>query len=194
MCDGPYFSVPISTGTTCHKQVCSSLCFWGTGFKQTAYPRFCGRGLPISFAAPVQVPSPSLSPSHLLTEPILSHTSPQSRQQGCLCTRPYVTEMAAVGSWGLNVPPTPAKVYFVLQNDHRQFQTHFWLSHPQNLNNWKRTSPHHHQLFPYEGSYIISSVCLTLPTFLTANLPFIGLFENQQAQPQISLFLFFLLL
>ena len=76
-------------------------------------------------------------------------------------------------------PRTPAKVYFMFQNDHKPSQTHFWLSHPWKLHNWKRTSPHHHQLFLYGGCYITVLIGLIVSIFLSANLPFIRLFENQ---------------
>lgn len=47
----------------------------------------------------------------------------------------------------------------------------------------ERTLPHHHQSFLDGGSKVIISVCPIVSIFLSANLHFIRLFENQLTQP-----------
>lgn len=49
--------------------------------------------------------------------------------------------------WSCSVHATYPPPRFMFPNDHKLSQTHFWLSHPWNLNSWKRTSPRHHQIY-----------------------------------------------
>ena len=97
--------------------------------------------------------------NYLITEWMLNHTLPR------LWTSLYVTEMLCSGAVQCMLLYPSAKVYFMFPNDHKLSQTHFWLSHPWNLNSWKRTSPHHHQIYLYRGSYVIILVYLRLLSF-----------------------------
>lgn len=114
--------------------VCSSLFLLPAHRLQAdGSPQSLWTALPTTYAVPPSMPrvgpnhGDHLIPEGAHAEPHIS-TSLASRS----ILAPGFTEqkrLCSGAAWCMP-PRTPAKVYFMFQNDHKPSQTHFWLSHP----------------------------------------------------------------